>query len=252
VGEEALAGRRDGTLTVALRGKGALAIWNGIAAGADAEFIEWHVKEHMPERVALPGFLCGRRYSAIDGTPAYFNFYEVSEPAVLRSDSYLARLNDPSPWTRRIVANFTETSRTLCRIAASAGVGVAAFAEVVRFGVVKDAGAACAAIWSLTSIDGISAAHLFLRDDGPAQVTSETRLRSAPDTTWAAVLIVESATSQAAAAARSGPLSDEALLKAGLGRPAGRGLYRLDYLINHEDAVTAAASNRPIHEGSLA
>ena len=55
---------------MALRGKGALAIWNGIADGVDADFIEWHVKEHMPERVGLPGFLSGRRYTAIDGHPA--------------------------------------------------------------------------------------------------------------------------------------------------------------------------------------
>jgi hypothetical protein len=37
---------------MALLGRGVLAIWNGIAAGYEGEFLEWHVKEHIPERVA--------------------------------------------------------------------------------------------------------------------------------------------------------------------------------------------------------
>jgi hypothetical protein len=232
---------------MALRGKGALAIWNGIAGGADAEFIEWHVKEHMPERVALPGFISGRRYSALDGAPAYFNFYEVTEPAALRSEAYVARLNDPSPWTRRVVANFTETSRTLCHVAASGGRGVGVFAEVLRFSSIEPA-VARAVARSLAGAEGVCAVHLFLREDGPAQETSETRLRGAPDITWAAILIVEAATPQAAAKLRSGTVSDAALAQQGLGRPAARGLYRLDYLIHHEDAVAAASSATPIHE----
>lgn len=224
---------------MALRGKGALAIWNGIAGGADADFIEWHVKEHMPERVGLAGFLSGRRYTAIDGKPAYFNFYEVESPGVLRSAAYLARLNDPSPWTQRVVSQFTDVSRTLCRIGASAGMGAGAFAEVVRFSAFADAEAGCAFARSLADRPGICAAHLFLSEEGPAQVTSETRLRKGPDLTWAAVLIAEAATLEAMQAVRDGVLADAALAGAELGLPAERGLYRLDYLIRHEDVARA-------------
>lgn len=225
-----------------LRGRGAVAIWNGIADGADAEFIEWHVREHMPERVGLPGFLSGRRYTAIDGGPAYFNFYEVESPDVLRSAAYLARLNDPSPWTRKVVARFTDMSRTLCRVAAGSGRGMGAFAEVVRFS--DPADPAMSAVWAghLADDPAICAAHLFLRDDGPPQVTSETRLRGAPDATWAAVLIVETVTKAAAGHIRNGAVSDAALWAAGLGQPAGRGLYRLDYMIRHEDVAAAPPS----------
>jgi hypothetical protein len=96
-----------------LLGGGVLAIWNGIADERDGDFLEWHVKEHIPERVGVQGFLRGRRYKALDGDPAYFNFYEVSAPDVLRSAPYLARLNDPTPWTAKVVATFTDTSRTI-------------------------------------------------------------------------------------------------------------------------------------------
>ncbi|QYK41750.1 MAG: hypothetical protein KF887_00980 [Paracoccaceae bacterium] len=228
---------------MALQGKGAVAIWNGIANDADAEFIEWHVREHIPERVGIPGFVSGRRYSAVDGQPAYFNYYEVESPDVLRSAAYLARLNDPSPWTQKVVAQFTDVSRTLCRVAASSGMGIGVFAEVLRFPVVADVDAAEAFVSGLVGDAAICAAHLFLRDEGPPQVTSETRLRRTPDVTWAGILIAEAVTEPAAAAVRAGMLSDTALRKAGLGLPAGRGLYRLDYMIRHEDVVARPPRN---------
>ena len=62
---------------MALAGQGVLAIWNGIEDEAEADFVAWHVREHIPERVAVPGFLRGRRYVAVAGAPKYFNFYEL-------------------------------------------------------------------------------------------------------------------------------------------------------------------------------
>ena len=233
---------------MALRGQGALAIWNGIAGGVDADFIEWHVKEHMPERVGLPGFISGRRYTAVDGEPRYFNFYEVEEPSVLRSAAYLARLNDPSPWTRRVVANFTQMSRTLCRVAASHGLGVGGFVDVMCFAALDDPRRACDLVSILAGATGVSAAHLFLREDGPEQVTSETRLRGAPDLTWAAVLIAEMATLEAARFLRGGAASDAALARGGMGPPQQRGLYRLDYLVGHQELAAQAARSAVIGE----
>lgn len=233
---------------MALRGKGALAIWNGMNPGADAEFIEWHVKEHIPERVGLPGFISGRRYTAIDGHPAYFNFYEVDTTATLRSDAYLARLNNPSAWTRRVVAEFVDTSRTICHVVVSEGLGVAAFAEVLRFDRHDDSDRARAFVRGLAGERGCAAAHLFVREGGPPIETSETRLRGAPDLTWAAVLIVEAAGPEAALALREGVLSDDALGAAGFAAPAGRGLYRLDYALTHAELAGEGASITHAHE----
>jgi hypothetical protein len=50
-----------------LRGKGAIAIWNGLAADGEDDFYRWHNTEHMPERVGVPGFLRGRRYLSTPG-----------------------------------------------------------------------------------------------------------------------------------------------------------------------------------------
>ena len=84
---------------MALAGGGAVAIWHDIAPEGREAFYAWHGREHMPERVGIPGFLRGRRYVALRGAPEFFNLYETRSPAVVSGPDYLARLNAPTPWT---------------------------------------------------------------------------------------------------------------------------------------------------------
>jgi hypothetical protein len=49
---------------------GILAIFNNVALGREAEFEEWFQHEHLAERIAVPGFLIGRRHEAISGSRA--------------------------------------------------------------------------------------------------------------------------------------------------------------------------------------
>ena len=68
---------------MSLAGPAAVCIWHDIAPEATDEFYQWHNREHMPERVGIPGFLRGRRYIAIAGAPTYFNLYEADSAEVL-------------------------------------------------------------------------------------------------------------------------------------------------------------------------
>ncbi len=52
-----------------------------------------HNREHMPERAAIPGFLGGRRYIALDARPEFFTLYVTESPAVISGPAYAARLN---------------------------------------------------------------------------------------------------------------------------------------------------------------
>ena len=106
-----------------LLGKAALVIWHDPAPGIESDYNEWHSKEHMFERVGIQGFRRGQRAVAISGAPKYFNFYEVDDLATLTGQPYLDRLNDPTPWTRRITPHMNNNSRTLCKVAASFGAG---------------------------------------------------------------------------------------------------------------------------------
>ena len=94
---------------------GILAIWNNVAPGREGEFEEWFQHEHLEERIAVPGLLLGRRHEAVSGTPRFFNFYVVQSADVLKSAAYLARLDDPTPMTRRIMSEvFRDMIRTAC------------------------------------------------------------------------------------------------------------------------------------------
>ena len=80
---------------MSLLGKGVVAIWHEVQPAARADFFEWHNREHMLERVGIPGFLRGRRYSALTGEPEICTLYETESVEVLTGPHYMARLENP-------------------------------------------------------------------------------------------------------------------------------------------------------------
>ena len=142
---------------------GILAIWNNVPPGREAEFEEWFQHEHLEERIAVPGFLMGRRHEAVSGSHRYFNFYLTQSPDVLKSAAYLGRLDDPTPMTRRIMSEvFRNMVRTVCRRAYRRGATRGSSVVAARFGagadgdalkqtidaLVRDRAVACGEIWS--------------------------------------------------------------------------------------------------------
>lgn len=114
--------------------KGILAIFNDCVAGREAEFEAWFQGEHLQERLAVPGFLFGRRHQAISGSCGYFNFYLVASPATLTSKPYLERLDHPTPLTRKVMSDiFLNMNRTICTRALRVGAFRGAYAVTARF-----------------------------------------------------------------------------------------------------------------------
>lgn len=233
---------------MALLGSAVLAIWNGIEAGAEADFVRWHIKEHIPERVGLPGFLRGRRYVALEGTPKFFNFYETDGVETLTSESYIARLNAPTPWTRQVVAQFRDTIRTACGVVASSGMGQGAWIEAVRIA----SGANERALGQsldrrfvdrVTAFDGVVAAHVLKgQADQSRRNTTESALRGSPDRLVDWVVLIEAAEAESLRAIRNAPVWSEVLGEAAV----ERGIYRLQYALSREDLAESAgrATNR--------
>src|SRR5271167_3920790 len=99
-----------------------LAVWNDCATGAELDYEHWYVSEHFPERLSIPGFRRGFRYEAASAAPRYFTYYETDTSEVLASPAYIERLNDPTPWTRRIMqSTFLHVTRTSFDLAANLG-----------------------------------------------------------------------------------------------------------------------------------
>ena len=69
---------------MSLAGLGAVCIWHDLLPEARDDFHQWHNREHMPERVGIPGFRRGRRYVAVASTPEYFKWaLQLSRPGSL-------------------------------------------------------------------------------------------------------------------------------------------------------------------------
>ena len=173
---------------MSLAGTGAVAIWHDLLPDATEDFYEWHNREHMPERVGIPGFRRGRRYIAIEGAPKYFNLYEADSPEVLSGGDYVNRLNAPTDWTKRVVPSFKNVARSICRVVFSSGVGSGGTILTMRFDIpAANRAAAIEALVGrilspLSLRNGISGAHLCLADEAISNIeTSEKNARA--DTT---------------------------------------------------------------------
>lgn len=221
-----------------LLGQAVLAFWHDVAPGGEAEFDLWHVREHIPERISVPGFLQLRRYVTLASGPRYFYFYETESLETLRSPAYLARLNDPTPWTRRMLPLYRNNKRTACRVtmSVSAGLGGAvATLELGPRGGHEDelrswlTGTALLAIGQRPGIVGV---HLLEADAAASATRSdEKKLLERPDALVRWVVLLEGIDPEAPEGACREFLSPEALARRGAGEDVNVGVYRLQYCL---------------------
>src|SRR3954471_13948041 len=116
-----------------LAGHAVMVNWSAVAAAHRHAYYEWHSREHMVGRVALPGFHRGRRYIAAQASRDFLICYEVENIAVLSSKAYLDKANAPSALTRRTTPLVTNSSRALAEVRASQGIGTGGCALTLRF-----------------------------------------------------------------------------------------------------------------------
>jgi hypothetical protein len=166
-----------------LLGRAAMLLNFDIDEAAVAEHDDWHTHEHMPERLAVPGFLRGTRWVAVHGSPRYAVIYEVEHLEVLGSDAYLERLNQPTAWTAKMMPRYRGMSRSLCSVEGSWGRGVGHFALLIRFTLANESDSApqarlTAQLPDLATRPGLASVHL-LKASLAVAMTAEQRLRGA-------------------------------------------------------------------------
>jgi len=118
---------------MALRGKGMLITFTEVRAAEESDFNEWYNREHIDERINLPGFRRARRYVAVKGDPKYFATYECGSVDDLADPRYLKRLVDQTPWSRRVMSRFTKFHRLTARIRVDATHGSGGAVACLRF-----------------------------------------------------------------------------------------------------------------------
>ncbi len=228
---------------MALLGNAAMILAFDMAPEALSDFDEWYTREHLPERLSVPGFLRGTRWTAPAGSPRYFAMYEVQDVATLTSPAYLERLNNPTPWTTKMMAHFRGMTRGFCRVTGSFGVGVGQSGLLVRFkpapgkdGALRD--------WlngevlpGLAAQPGLTSAHLFESAVKP-EPTGEQRLRGKDaGVDW--VVLITGYSPAGVAALSEGALSAARLAQAGADEIV-TGTYQLAYSLTDRDAATHA------------
>jgi hypothetical protein len=97
---------------MAKKGTGIFLVYTDIAPQHDEEFNAWYNTEHLPELLALPGFLDAARYEATKGGPKYLAVYELQSTDALETPEFKAWRADPSPWSRRIAPTVIGTNVT--------------------------------------------------------------------------------------------------------------------------------------------
>lgn len=115
-----------------IAGKGMLLTSMNVDAADEADFNRWYDREHLEERVAIPGFLEARRYVAHDGNPKYLSLYSTETFDVLDSAAYRTALANQTAWSKANIARFKDMIRGVARITISRGIGRGAVLGIIR------------------------------------------------------------------------------------------------------------------------
>lgn len=97
------------------------------------EYIRWHTFEHLPERLALPGFGPARRFERLEGPGNdIVCLIDLAQPDAALSPAYLERLNNPTEWTRRVMPWYRSVDRGIYRVLAGSRTGFAHLGLFIR------------------------------------------------------------------------------------------------------------------------
>lgn len=207
-----------------LAGKGMLLTSMDIDPSNEAEFNRWYDREHLEERVAIPGFLEARRYVAHDGKPKYLSLYSTETFEVLDSPAYRTALANQTDWSKANIARFRNMIRAVARISISRGQGRGAVLGIVRLRAVDKDRLRIALRDQLEpgKLDGILSMHLLESDPSLSKpITDDPSAPNPGAGDW--FVLIEGTDVKAVSAAVTARLGDAAIKSAVI----STGLYHL-------------------------
>jgi hypothetical protein len=221
-------------------GAAAVAIWCEVDPALQEEFDDWHSHEHMPERLGIAGFRRGSRWAAADAGRHRFMLYELEALETLTSAQYLERLNNPTPWSRKMMPHHQGMTRSLCAVRSTFGSGLADAMLTVRFSPGEATGRlinwlSAGLLPTLPMRKGLVAAHL-LQNAASTQAapTEEQRIRGGDRTAdW--IVLVNGYSVEALERLAVEELNDAALGAHGGAPGSIARTYRLAYTLTAAD-----------------
>ncbi|MBK1789174.1 hypothetical protein [Prauserella cavernicola] len=236
---------------MALIGRAFLAIWNDLADGTHEAWSHWHSAEHIPERIATPGFRRARRWlDPTDPEHPYFCLYEIDDLTVLDGAEYLAHLDSPTRWSAQNMGSFRNYLRSMCVLRSTAGTGTGGHLATVRLYGEPDPADIEAVVGKVTGAAdgaaGLVGAHTGTYDTSRlGRQTTESRLRGnagAGQEPFAAVAMVESLRREDAVAAADALVAEFGAI-AGV-RSAARSVYTLHFALTDADPSSSGGKEQ--------
>ena len=103
---------------------GQLSIWTDVDPAHEADFNRWYDREHLQERLAIPGFRRARRFRALGSSPRpYLALYDTENLQVFRSPAYQQALERQTGWSLRNFARMCGTQRRVGELTLDTGQG---------------------------------------------------------------------------------------------------------------------------------
>jgi hypothetical protein len=220
-----------------------LAVWTDISSESENVFNEWYYREHIPERMAVPGFWRGRRFKALEGRPKYFACYDLAHLAVPVSEAYLQRLNNPTDTTCKVMPRFRNMTRAICSVVSYCGRGTGACVLTIQIKPNADSKPELSRLIAeellprVCTEDGIVSAQLWLADNTPTPATREKELRGAVDGSIDWAVIVEGVNPGSMGAAAQMMLSRTSPLGRLAAEPPIRAIYQLLYSLDSRELL---------------
>ncbi|MGJ8597577.1 hypothetical protein [Sulfitobacter sp.] len=101
-----------------------LFVWSDINPDHEADFNQWYDREHMEERVRIPGFTGARRYRAVSGSARrYLALYRASSLAGFTSEAYRKAFTKQTQWSVTNFGRMSNTRRRVMHVAQEGGFG---------------------------------------------------------------------------------------------------------------------------------
>ena len=119
---------------MALLGKGMLITFTQVSDADEEDYNEWYNREHIDERVWMPGFHRARRYVADGPAPIkYFATYETDTVEDLAHPDYMKRLANQTEWSQRVMGRFTAFERLTVTVSVDLTHGFGGAVGLARF-----------------------------------------------------------------------------------------------------------------------
>ena len=227
-----------------LSGNAAVAMWWDILPAQREEFQDWHSREHFPERMGIEGFLRGSRWSNIDGGPGFFVMYELASYETLTSPGYLQSLNNPTPWSMKMMPHHLHMVRSQCRLQSSFGGGLGRAMLTIRLSPAEGQAEPLLAwleklLARLADSRGITGAHLLQTRTPEAAMTQEQKIRGG-DAVADWIVLLSSYETEVLQHALANELSPQSLKAAGAVEAMTHDIYALSFSLGKHDLKPAA------------